>query len=109
MLKDVAEYLTPVLHSSQFASSGVLTPDEFVASGEQLVHACRTWKWEAAAKSAQKAFLPPDRQFLLTRNVPCMCRANAYAMQDAKEELLEATHAGRTAQSDSSAACSFLC
>ena len=41
----VAEYLTPVLAASQFLEKGVLTPDEFVAAGDQLVFSCPTWSW----------------------------------------------------------------
>ena len=78
MLKDVADYLTPVLQSSQFSSTGVLTPDEFTLSGDQLVHSCRTWQWDAGKAGTQKPYLQPSKQFLITRNVPCMCRANAY-------------------------------
>jgi hypothetical protein len=78
LFKDVADFLTPVLTSSQFSSSGALTPAEFVLSGDQLVHACRTWKWEGGNKGTQKSYLPPTKQYLITRNVPCMCRANAY-------------------------------
>ena len=81
MLKGVADYLTPVLQSSQFASTGVLTPEEFTSSGDQLVHVVRTWRWEAGPPSASRPYLQPNKQFLITRNVPCMCRANAYEMQ----------------------------
>ena len=41
LLKGVVEYLTPVLHSSAYASTGVLTPAEFTSSGDQLVHSSR--------------------------------------------------------------------
>ena len=81
LLKGVVDYLTPVLVSSAFVSSGVLTPEEFTSSGSQLVHSCRTWKWEGGRPGTAKAYLQPDKQFLITRNVPCPCRANAYAMQ----------------------------
>ena len=43
--KGVAEYLTPVLKQSQFADKGVLTPEEFVAAGDELVYRCPTWEW----------------------------------------------------------------
>ena len=81
LLKGVVEYLTPVLHSSAYASTGVLTPAEFTSSGDQLVHSSRTWAWEGGLAGTAKAYLQPGKQFLITRNVPCMCRANAYAMQ----------------------------
>ena len=87
MLKDVADFLTPVLQSSHFSTQGVLTPDEFVSSGEQLVHSCRTWQWEGGKAGTQKAYLPPQKQFLITRNVPCMSRANAYYTQQVPHSI----------------------
>jgi len=90
MLKGVADYFTPVLSSSQFSSTGVLTPDEFEASGDQLVYSVRTWKWEGANKQTAKNYLNPNKQYLITRNVPCLCRANVYEMQGAGEETVEA-------------------
>ncbi len=70
-----AEYMTPVLAESQFVEKGVLTPEEFVAAGDMLVLRCPTWQWQGGDPSKARAFLPPDKQFLLTRNVPCQRRA----------------------------------
>ena len=89
LLKNVADYLTPVLSSSQFAASGVLTPSEFELSGDQLVYSVRTWKWETAPKSAIKDYLNPQKQYLITRNVPCTCRATEYGLKGADEQLVE--------------------
>ena len=35
----------PVLKESQFAEKGVLTPEEFVVAGDNLVYKCPTWEW----------------------------------------------------------------
>jgi ubiquitin-like-conjugating enzyme ATG3 len=71
----VAEVLTPTLKTSQFAQKGVLTPEEFVKAGDQLVFKCPTWSWEKGEPGKQRNYLPPDKQYLQTRRVPCMRRA----------------------------------
>lgn len=70
-----AEYMTPVLVQSQFTEKGVLTPAEFVAAGDMLVLRCPTWQWQAGDPAKARPFLPPNKQFLLTKNVPCQRRA----------------------------------
>ncbi|KAH7725456.1 Autophagocytosis associated proteinC-terminal domain containing protein [Aphelenchoides avenae] len=64
--------LTPVLKESKFKETGVLTPEEFLTAGDHLVHHCPTWHWEKAANPAGiKEYLPAEKQFLITRRVPC--------------------------------------
>lgn len=94
MLKNVADFVTPVLTESHFADKGVLTPEEFVIAGDQLVFSCRTWQWSSGNKGTGKKYLPEDKQFLITRNVPSLRRAHTYALSDAKEEVLRGTGPG---------------
>lgn len=46
IFRAVATPFIGVLKESKFLQQGLLTPDEFVIAGEQLVHKCPTWKWE---------------------------------------------------------------
>jgi len=36
---------------------------------------CPTWSWQAGDPAKARPFLPPDKQYLITRNVPCQKRA----------------------------------
>jgi len=66
--------ITPTLRESKFLQEGVLTPDEFVAAGDLLVYKCPTWSWAAGQLEKAVSYLPPDKQYLITRNVPCKTR-----------------------------------
>ena len=46
----------------------MLTPEEFVSAGDHLVYHCPTWSWSAGEPGRKKAYLPPDKQFLVTKN-----------------------------------------
>ncbi|CAK5281266.1 unnamed protein product [Mycena citricolor] len=112
----VREYLSPVLKESKFKEHGRITPEEFVAAGDFLAYKFPVWSWEAGDASKAKDYLPADKQYLLTRGVPCLRRATSLAYTDADEDaerLLSfgdstgadewvETHAGRSANPDSS-------
>jgi len=66
--------MTPVPTTSQFLQEGVLTPTEFVAAGDLLVYKCPTWSWAAGQPEKAVSYLPPEKQYLITRNVPCKTR-----------------------------------
>ncbi|XP_017861431.1 PREDICTED: ubiquitin-like-conjugating enzyme ATG3 [Drosophila arizonae] len=89
---NVAEYLTPILKESKFRETGVLTPEEFVAAGDHLVHHCPTWQWAAGDESKTKTYLPKDKQFLITRNVACYRRCKQ--MEYVGEETLVEEESG---------------
>ncbi|GFW47344.1 ubiquitin-like-conjugating enzyme ATG3 [Trichonephila clavipes] len=86
---NVAEFFTPVLKESKFKETGVLTPDEFVYAGDHLVHHYPTWQWAKGDEANLKPYLPPDKQFLVTRNVPCYKRCKEIENAEHHEELLE--------------------
>ena len=57
---------------SKFKTSGVLTPEEFVSAGDHLVYHCPTWSWSGGEPGRKKAYLPADKQFLVTKNGVCL-------------------------------------
>jgi len=76
-LKQAREWAYPKLKSSAFLTRGVLTPEEFVLAGDELVFKCPTWSWESGDPKRAKSYLPADKQFLVTRNVPCQTRVSS--------------------------------
>ncbi len=96
---------TPAKHTSTFRKTGEITPEEFVAAGDYLVYKFPTWSWaDAAPTSRRSANLPPGKQFLITRNVPCHRRLDeefAGAAGSGKEDdLVEASGAGAGGDGD---------
>ncbi|CAI6086957.1 unnamed protein product [Clonostachys chloroleuca] len=78
---------TPVSHTSTFRETGQITPEEFVAAGDYLVYKFPTWSWgDADAESRRVSYLPPGKQFLVTRNVPCHRRLDDNFAGDAGHE-----------------------
>lgn len=73
------EYLTPVLADASFDATGQLSPPEFVLAGDKLVALCPSWAWGGGPLDALKPYLPVDKQFLVTRGVPCSVRAAGIA------------------------------
>ncbi|CAG8507731.1 2291_t:CDS:2, partial [Scutellospora calospora] len=101
----IREYLSPVLKNSKFKETGCITPEEFIAAGDFLVYKCPTWNWEGGEVSKRRDYLPVEKQFLITRNVPCLRRVKQmeYTDEDAEtqietengEDAWVATHSGR--------------
>ncbi|KAI8887356.1 autophagocytosis protein [Backusella circina FSU 941] len=87
----VRDYLAPVLKNSKFKETGCITPEEFVAAGEFLVYKCPTWSWEGGLDEKKRDYLPADKQFLVTRNVPCLRRARQmeYTEEDSETQVDE--------------------
>lgn len=78
-----------MLKESKFQETGVLTPEEFVAAGDHLVHHCPTWQWAKGEEAKIRPYLPADKQFLITRNVPCYRRCKQIEYCEDKEKVIE--------------------
>ncbi|CAK7272480.1 E2-like enzyme [Sporothrix epigloea] len=89
---------TPAKHTSTFRKTGEITPEEFVAAGDYLVYKFPTWSWaDAVPASRRSANLPPGKQFLVTRNVPCHRRLDetfAGAAGSGFDDVVEGSGAG---------------
>ena len=75
VLHAARDYLTPTLKSTQFLERGQLTPEEFVIAGDYLARLSPGWKWCSGEARLAKTYLPPDKQFLVSRD--CICRRRA--------------------------------
>ncbi|WVF65955.1 hypothetical protein IAT40_000693 [Kwoniella sp. CBS 6097] len=85
----VRDYLSPVLRESKFKEHGRITPEEFVAAGDFLTFKFPVWQWEKGDPSKARDFLPADKQYLITRGVPCLRRAtDLYSDADEDAEKL---------------------
>lgn len=73
--KGTVERITSPRTVSAFKEKGVLSVNEFILAGDNLVSKCPTWSWESGEPSKRKSYLPTEKQFLITRNVPCLRRA----------------------------------
>jgi len=84
-----AGFLTPVLKESKFKETGVVTPNEFVIAGDHLVHTCPTWEWACGDECKTKSYLPKNKQYLITRNVPCLRRCKQIENYEVQENIVE--------------------
>ncbi|KAH8107885.1 putative E2-like enzyme [Cristinia sonorae] len=82
----VRDYLSPVLKESKFKEHGRITPEEFVAAGDFLTYKFAMWSWEKGDPSKLRDYLPADKQYLMTRGVPCLRRATSLAYTDEDED-----------------------
>jgi len=79
------ETIAPVLRESKFKEHGRITPEEFVVTGDFLTYKFPVWTWEKG-DAKPREHLPVDKQYLITRGVPCLRRATSLAYTDADED-----------------------
>ncbi|MDI1492382.1 MAG: E2-like enzyme [Ramalina farinacea] len=90
-LDTLRDRLAPLSHTSTFRSTGQVTPEEFVAAGDYLVYKFPTWSWSDASTPAKRvAYLPPEKQFLVTRGVPCARRLGEGFAGSEVDKIVEA-------------------
>ncbi|KAI4162907.1 MAG: hypothetical protein LQ342_003418 [Letrouitia transgressa] len=80
----------PISHTSTFRSTGQITPEEFLLAGDYLVYKFPTWAWADASPASKRVpYLPPGKQYLVTRGVPCHRRLDAnFAGEAGVEEAM---------------------
>lgn len=69
--------VTPQSAESKFLKEGKLTPEEFLEAGNQLAFKFPSWEWAKGQPAQRAAYLPEDKQYLITRRVPCKDRVRA--------------------------------
>jgi ubiquitin-like-conjugating enzyme ATG3 len=88
----------PILTESRFDEKGVLTPQEFIAAGDFLCARFPTWRWAGGERSLRKAYLPPDKQYLVQCNVTSRFReenGDKWLILRGKEDKEESTVEGK--------------
>lgn len=90
--KGVAEYFISVPKESHFYDQGKLTPEEFVKAGDLITERCATWAWSGGEPSKRKDYLPPDKQFLITRNGEFTCFHHVTTISHSTREETDLTN-----------------
>lgn len=76
-LRNLREALTPVASLNDFKQTGQLVPDEFVSAGDYLNDKFPDWTWQSGDKDKTRGYLPPNKQYLIRKNVACPERAES--------------------------------
>lgn len=86
-LDNLRDRWAPITHTSTFRTTGQITPEEFLHAGDYLVYKFPTWSWaDASPPSKRVSYLPPGKQFLVTRGVPCHRRLDQNFAGDAGQD-----------------------
>ena len=86
-LDTLRDRFAPISHNSTFRATGQITPEEFLLAGDYLVYKFPTWSWaDASPTSKRVSYLPPGKQYLVTRGVPCHRRLDENFAGDAGQD-----------------------
>ncbi|KAK6590187.1 autophagocytosis protein [Cryptosporidium xiaoi] len=75
--------------NSRYLSDGLLTPKEFVESGDYLVFQFPSWFWRSASEGYEVKWLPNNKQYLHIDNLPCRKRLNSSSLNLSKSFFSE--------------------
>jgi ubiquitin-like-conjugating enzyme ATG3 len=82
--------LAPISHTSTFRQTGQITPEEFLQAGDYLVYKFPSWSWASASTASRRvSYLPADKQYLVTRGVPCHRRLDANFAGEGEERVIQ--------------------
>ena len=100
-IDSLRDRFAPVRHTSTFTKTGEITPEEFLAAGDYLVHKFPSWAWSSAdSASKQVSYLPPEKQYLVTKHVPCNRRVNSDDFVGGEEKLIYLAAGGGEVEGD---------
>ncbi|KAL9081885.1 MAG: hypothetical protein Q9159_006935 [Coniocarpon cinnabarinum] len=88
-LDKVRDRYAPITSTSTFRETGQLTPEEFALAGDFLTYKFPSWSWSDASHPSKRVYyLPSDKQFLVTRGVPCHRRLEeGYKTADGEQNI----------------------
>ena len=74
-----------------FKSHGTLSPEQFVYCGDILSTKYKSWSWESGVPEKRWTFLPENKQYLITRNIPSnnIIDRQEYKLHDVNESEIE--------------------
>jgi ubiquitin-like-conjugating enzyme ATG3 len=85
-INSIRDTYYPVNRNARFRQTGQITPEEFVIAGDYLVYKFPSWSWSGASSASKPvSYLPKDKQFLVTRGVPCHQRLGGQGGNDIAE------------------------
>lgn len=85
-LNTIRDSYYPVSNVSNFRETGEISPEEFLEAGDYLVYKFPSWSWSAASSPSKRAsYLPENKQYLVTRAVPCRQRLGGQGATGAAE------------------------
>jgi len=83
--KDIVRKMKSVPTDNTFERDGKITPEQFVAAGDNLVFKFPSWRWDGGHDDKRLPYLPPNKQFLTTR---VLCKRRATSLHAGQEETL---------------------